>query len=999
MLNKMARAFLLPLLLAPLSAYALGLGELTVRSSLGQPFRASIELVGVRPGDEETLRVGLASVDDHLQAGLERSYVYSLLKFELTAKPDGGVVAEVTSSRPINEPFLNFLVEAYWAQGRLLKEYTVFLDPPVIPVSRPVVSQVPQSIASTGGSSVPSGAPTDLPDSYGPVRSGETLWGIAQVRQQQTGLSLDQIMLAIVRANPHAFVGDNANRLLAGVVLRIPDAAAMGGIDASVAASEIAAQTEQWKQSRLAGTRTSSVAGQVEGQVERRDVDPKKPAVPEVSDDVDRRSQDMLRLVQGDEDATSAGRDGSAGQGDLGAKEREILLLEEKLDAKQLENDELRNRIQKLEAQLATLQKMVELLPDDGEAAIEGLEPPVPVSGLESAQTQPEEGSEDTAVNEAASMDVEQDSESREQSSGAAAPVTTPLPQSKPVSTPPPPPAKPAPGMSRGVLSWVMGNLLIVGGVIVLIVLAVVVVLRRNRAGEEEDSFADQLVAGEETVVAEADQEETAVAEFTDTAVSAGVEGDAEPEDDFFSDMVSPASTARSVDTVVEDVDPIAEADVYLTYGRHQQAEEILADAVQYDPDRLELKLKLLEVIYAQEKGDEFARFVAENQDVLRSDANWSQIAAMGFRLAPDNELFAGGGEYEGEIGRLVASQGVEQDMLDLEDSGAEPEESEFVDSLDFDELDEVSDQDELTANLDLDEFSGEFDSTSVDLSGPKSGREEDSNELEFDETATIMTESPVDDDSGISLDIGSDDSVVEDTGIGLGSEEETPDPVEPIAGDTLVEEDVSLDFSPPAFEEDREQPEDIVDEVVETEATTDDNLLEFDVSPVATGEDDGEADIESVAPEPALDDDNLLEFDISDTDPASVGKVEEDEEGGLTLDFSSAEEDEEVSLEFDASGLETDAEDSGLEFELDGADEEDGLDATLISNSGIDLGTDQDSETMQTLDAISSKLDLLAAYVEMGDREAAETVCGEILEFGNEDQKKQAQDLLAQLD
>lgn len=989
MLNQLAKVLVVSLWLLPLSAHALGLGELKLQSALSQPFDAVISVVGVRPGDEDTLRVGLASVAEHRLAGLERSFIYSALHFNLVSQPNGEVAIAITSTQPINEPFLDFLVQITWAQGRLVREYTVFLDPPVI--QRPVVKaiQPAEATESSPGTSPPPSIESSATGQvspggdYGPVQPGDTLWRIATAQQRAADASLNQVMLAIVRANPHAFTDGNANNLRAGVVLRIPEADAFAEVSASDAREELKTQTAVWRQQRPAG-RLASTSDAGSGKVVRSETStPDSVGKPE--DEADRSAQDVLRLVRSEDAAATVSNTGAASGEVPGGKNQELLLLEEQLDSKQRENDELRQRISKLEAQLATMQAMADMVPPGEKAGTDVSEPleAEAIGEVEEAPGEEDAGAEVVGKSEEETEAVAPGSAEKAEPGSApgadAATVEEPVVEEEPVSTPPKSvaPEQPVePGLVGAAVNWIMSNLLVAGGAILLAVLAGAL-LRRGRK-EDIDEEADSLaspVDENKTLIADVGLDATEVSASQKPAapiVKATASDEAE-EDDFFKDFVSPTSTASTTSAEIEDVDPIAEADVYLTYGRYEQAEEILQDAVQYDPERVELKLKLLEVIYAQGKGEEFVTTVAANKAQLSDDSNWEQIKAMGFKLVPENPLFASGGDYQGELGVLVASKGIEQDMLDLEAGDVEEgESSDFVDSLSFDDLEgESADANELTADLDLDDFSGEFNSTSLDLAAVP---DLDPGVTQFDETATIITESsaPTGDGEGITLDIDSDlpaedsPSIVEweDDGGVLEFESPTAEAAavpekETVAADN--EEGLSLDFS-------------------ETIST-----LQEEKQPVT--------------PDIGLPTDSGLELDFS------TG------EDGMTLEFDDApllgaEPGAERNM-IEPEALEIEG-DGGLEFEfdseeslVDSEDLDDGLDATVIRGvgEGIDLAAEDFSETMPSLDAVSSKLDLLAAYVEMGDRDAADTVGKEIMEFGDEEQKQQAKDLLAQLD
>src|SRR5690606_27343688 len=226
------------------AVHALGLGEVRLQSSLNQPLVAEIELLQVRDLENNEIIPRLASAEDFNKAGVDRQYFLTDLRFTPVVKPDGKSVIRVTSNKPVREPYLNFLVEVIWPNGRLLREYTVLLDPPLyspqtaqavapqlpIAASAPAAASAPvQPAAAAPRVSAPAPAPVAVA-AQAPVRTTEsgqyrttrndTLWEIAQ---SVGGGSVQQTMLAIQDLNPNAFMGDNINRLKTGQVLRLPD--------------------------------------------------------------------------------------------------------------------------------------------------------------------------------------------------------------------------------------------------------------------------------------------------------------------------------------------------------------------------------------------------------------------------------------------------------------------------------------------------------------------------------------------------------------------------------------------------------------------------------------------------------------------------------------------------------------------------------------------------------------------------------------------------------
>jgi len=259
------------------AAWSLGLGEVKVESYLNQPLKARIDLISQASDDLTGLTARMASADDYELIGASIKGIPVPIRF--TVEDIGGdAYISATSNLPISEPVLRLIVEVNWSSGRMLREYTLFLDPPAVPEAAPAPRieqrKVPPPPAAAGPapSAAPSAAhptaPTAAPSAaatppvspapatrragaadaeYGPVRSGETLWGIASEWSRGSGLNVNQVMIAIQRENPNAFLNDNINLLKRGAILRMPDVAQVEEISAAAAYREVATQSEEFK--------------------------------------------------------------------------------------------------------------------------------------------------------------------------------------------------------------------------------------------------------------------------------------------------------------------------------------------------------------------------------------------------------------------------------------------------------------------------------------------------------------------------------------------------------------------------------------------------------------------------------------------------------------------------------------------------------------------------------------------------------------------------------
>ena len=285
------RLVLLCVLLTTMStAYGLGLGRLEMRSALNQNFEGEIELTNVGNLSTDEVVSNLATQDDFERVGIERTALLLDLDFETVQREDGSMVIVVTSPRPIFKPFQNFLVEVLWPNGRVLREYTVLLDPPVF---------------SQGG--------IFANGEYGMTGPGDTLWNVASKVRPNRSVSFQQTMLALVEANPEAFVNGNVNLLKAGYVLRVPDLGEIRALSATDAVSEIDYHNDEFESYR---------SGKQVAQL-----------------DATRRTRPS----------------GVSSDGRIEALENELSVIREDLDRARRANDELNTRLNDLQEQMETM--------------------------------------------------------------------------------------------------------------------------------------------------------------------------------------------------------------------------------------------------------------------------------------------------------------------------------------------------------------------------------------------------------------------------------------------------------------------------------------------------------------------------------------------------------------------------------------------------------------------------------------------------------------------
>jgi len=321
-------------LVDPGGAYAAGLGRLSVQSALGQPLRADVEVPSVDQTEAATLRLRLAPPSAFHQASLEFNPALTQLRFDLEARADGTYVAHVSSAQPVNEPFLELLLELSWSTGRILREYAVLLDPPALrpapEVMAPVVAQTQSSAPAAPKPALAPAKPAALEPQGGAsykVKAGDTLGKIA-LANKPSNVSLDQMLVALLRANPSAFINNNMNLVLAGKSLSMPPESDVRGIEPTGAYREVIAQSRDFNtyRDRIAqaaaasapapSVANSAVQGKVVAKVEESGAPPK--------------SGDQLKIARAEPAASAAAQSADEAQA------RQRMLEEEQARAEAL---------------------------------------------------------------------------------------------------------------------------------------------------------------------------------------------------------------------------------------------------------------------------------------------------------------------------------------------------------------------------------------------------------------------------------------------------------------------------------------------------------------------------------------------------------------------------------------------------------------------------------------------------------------------------------------
>lgn len=622
-------------------ASALALGRITVQSALGEPLNAEIDIPEINADEVASLRAVVASPDAFRSAGLEYNAALADLHITLEKRADGGYFLRLKSTRAVNDPFVDLLLDSSWSSGRILRDYTMLFDPPSMrPNQQPLTAQVSPGAqrtadaASTASAPATHGTPSSrtaaarAPATAAPasgdakqvtVQAGDTAGRIAAGNKPPT-VSLDQMLIAMLRANPDAFVDGNVNRLRAGAVLEMPSAEQAALVPPDDAKQTLVAQSRDFNEfrrrlaERVPSTQVAAPERQSSGKVTAQ-VEEKKPSA---------AAPDKLTL-------SKASAQGKPGSEDKIAKERAA---------------------QDAAARVSELSKNIEDLNKLGKgatpataasAATSASKPgiPVPLAAPASpaAATGPVAASAPIAAAAVASSPaIAAASEPAAEAASAAAPVAssavaaaseiapavTAAP-AKPVAKPVAPPAPPEPSF----LDELMDNPLVLAAAGLVVALGAGFgfyrVQQRKKTAQVDSSFLESRLQPDSFFGASGGQR-------IDTNET-GATG---------SSMVYSPSQLDAAG----DVDPVAEADVYLAYGRDLQAEEILKEALRTQPQRVAIHAKLLE-IYAKRRDAKAFEIVATEAHGLThgQGPEWERICELGQELDPSNSLYRPGGQ------------------------------------------------------------------------------------------------------------------------------------------------------------------------------------------------------------------------------------------------------------------------------------------------------------------------------------------------------------------
>ena len=643
----------------PSLSRALGLGEIHLNSSLNEPMNAEIDLIAAAPDELTALRATLASREAFTRYGIDKPPFLSSMTFKVGKGKDGRDALLVRSTDAIPEPFVTFLVEVNWSRGRLMREYTVLLDPPVYtpgetanssaPVAAPATAEpppvrrsappltpsveasAPASSSSSSSARQPAAAARRTAASSSAngitVGRGDTLTRIARTLQADlpgpaTQANVDQTMIALYRSNPAAF-GGNINVLRQGAVLRVPNADEIAALNQKEAMGEVHRQMDAWRGNE-------SAAGTANGH---------------------------LRLVTPSSggSATGAGNSNSAGS-----------------NATDGETQALKDRVKELEAQLAESKRLIDIRSSELSALQHKLSVPAtppaaaapprapavqapavstppPVAALPPASppaaTTPEPAPPSTAPSTATPPEAV---------SPSPAPIPAPPPAKKPLIVP----------ESGSWIDWVAENWWVPVALLVLVLGGLAFAAMRRRRQDENDDLGRMM---EDTDVADSRDPTSKLSALRKGSESFVVEESGShpmpefaTESEHFGDtgeMKSPEDTMSSESAVnLDQGDPLAEADFHMAYGLYDQAADLVRIALEREPERRDLRLKLLEIYFVWGNKEAFLQ-TAKGLEATRDRApagEWDKIVIMGKQICPDEPMFASTGGSGRGAGALV---------------------------------------------------------------------------------------------------------------------------------------------------------------------------------------------------------------------------------------------------------------------------------------------------------------------------------------------------------
>jgi len=940
---------------APWLAEAAGLGKLTVLSGLGQPLRAEIEINATRT-ELAGMSARLAPQKAFREAGIDYATALYDLRFAIDKRANGSAVLKITSSNPVNDPFMDLLVELSWPDGPVVREYTFLLDPPEIApkaAGRPV-STAEARVVDTVRSAPVAAAPAVRSEAPKPslaapkaaaeprkaqeagthlVQQGETLRKIAGETKYE-GVSLEQMLVGLYKKNPDAFIGDNINRLKAGAILSIPDKAAVAAVSEADAKHVYQAQASDWSayRQKLAGavaqgqTKPEDASQSASGKITARVDEKAASAAP---------SKDQVKVSKAEMPGkgAAAGKSAPAAEEDLIAKERALKEAQDRLAQLEKNVGELQKLVDMKTQRLAELQQQASGKKDEVKpaapavVAVEPAKPAVPAEPPKVAEPAPAPVAEPPKAAEAPKP-VEEPPKVAEAAKPAEAPKA---PEVKAPEAPRKEPVAPAPEPASD-----FDLLPLIGGGGLIALLAGFFFMRRRRS--EPEAPMTTAVPGPASLGPNS--------VFRMTGGQSVDTGNVPLQTGEFS-QTGPGT----IDT--DEVDPVAEADVYMAYGRDAQAEEILIEALRKDPHRTAIHAKLLEIYSNRKSLKQFDTLASELYAQTGGvGPDWEKVAAMGVALDPANPLYSGGKSGPSSASEAVATQSVpdgnKSTVLLPGALGAMAAATvAAAEQLTVPELPQVA-----PADSDAGSAEGDYTRTVMD---------KDASSLDFDlaipeskPEATVEPE-PVSLPELEALDFDLGTSSQETVGQSASSDFVDVAPVEAVnnfAATTIVGVDEAVAPEPVAIDFQLDTAAPLSDTVVNPGfalETPNDQTTIVDGSIGTSNAHGGNAD----------------DFDINLSESVFIGQPM-------------------MNSDFDMTTI-------NLDLAAESAD------STQVLNI-VDASGNSDSGSGQGGDEVSTKLALAKAYEEMGDHSQARELLEEVIAEGNNDLAQQARDMLGRL-
>jgi pilus assembly protein FimV len=724
---------------------ALSMGELELKSTLNQPLQAEIELTNIDDLTEWEIKPSLASDGDFDRAGVEKVFFLSDIDFEIK-----GSRIVLTSDKSVTEPFLNFLVQVNWPSGRVLREYTLLLDPPVFDDQiQPLTAQNAPQRSNVQAAAVVKAQPKnqgrweseEAAEGTYKVQRDDTLWEIAIKTRPSRKVSPQQMMLAIQDSNPAAFINGNINRLKTHQVLRIPNQQQMAARNDSQAVNEVSRQNRELQ---TAGAQIDATANAAQTNKAEQSAN----------------GGELKLVANSSKVAESAGasgdiESGAAGNGPQNATPDELVIALESLDTSKLENNDLKERLASLEDQIATLQRLVSLK-DDQLASIQALElqkeAQAEVIQPQSEQLVTEEiVADETEVSSLNSSVVNNEVDvalEAEDFNYADTETVTETVVTEEID-----PALAAAQMQqqaedrykpKGLFAEIMAKPALVGGIAggFALLLALIGLGIKKRRDQKEGEVNDPALAGfdenfefpnenlddaslEGFELDDDDQLVTDSNELNDDLLE-GISGSGEEGVDADLDSVDS-------ETVAQTADIIGEAEIYIAYGRFDQAADLLKNSIELEPSRIDLRTKLLEVYLETDDATSFAEAELDLNSLGDIEANEKAVAMRSRLTSP----------ITGDIESLDAEElSFEESEIDL--SSLADADDEFSDGIDFE------------AALDL----TDIEESNDDFVAALNESEGSSSDLADNDLISFETDSVADEEFDIDFSFGDEDTI-----------------------------------------------------------------------------------------------------------------------------------------------------------------------------------------------------------------------------------------------